>query len=256
MVIFKPEMLINLLNVLAFAEIGTFWIMIRIAVLAFAFTLLCFGVWDLCMSMQYASRGKDWPSVDGWLCEHGEGLQLPGRLHLLNLFLAQPYVGFVYFVDGKMYYERQELPTCLLFVCPAPTNKALGGSPEELDYSYLETSSHQLARFKPETRKLEILTEEGMTISSNYGTSHLGQKWGEVPQSEWDAYLPRVSVQYNRSNPQESVTVPDQLNGSELLMKSGVTAILGAVIVAGAVFFHAWVTRPSPEPDLQQGRRY
>ncbi|MCA9804837.1 MAG: hypothetical protein KC777_22865 [Cyanobacteria bacterium HKST-UBA02] len=236
--------------------------MVRIAIILVALGIFLLGGYEIMLSFTWPSNASGWQKTEGWLTDLGGeyAFRLPGRkARALRFLIQDQHVAYVFFVNDAMYYKYLELPPNLAPV-RAALNKQPAGNDNDLEDMEEDFSSgydaRPAARFNPETRKLEILTEPGTTISTNFATSHMGDKWEEVGKEAWDQYLPRVTIKYNPKNPEESITEPDFLNGAPTLFWSGVTLIIAAILLTGAIFFHAWVTKPGEEPEPYGGTRY
>jgi hypothetical protein len=245
--------------------------MIKVVIYTLALSMLCAGSWELVSSWQYSNKANNWKPIEGWLTGIGDGefdFQLPSKkLKNINFFVSQPHASFVYFVDGLMYYQSQTLPPTLGIVRSSIVDSKLlagvTGDTKSVEESFAEdmesADDRPLARYNQDTKKLEVRTEDGMTISSNYGTSHLGEKWEELPRERWDDFMPRVKIKYNPEIPQDSVTDPDLLDGAETLKWTGIWCLIGGILMIAGMRFHEWVTKPAPEPDPFRsgpGRRF
>lgn len=220
--------------------------------------VLVLGIIELQMAFQWPDDPPDWTATEGWLTDIGAeyAFQLPGKKAKAIKFLIQDqHVSFVFFDKDNLIFKRLELPPNLAPV-RAILNKT-SAAPEDWDDAF-DPNSEELpgARWDDKLKRLEVLTERGMTLSSNIGglqtTNHLGAKWEAVPKEAWDQYLPRVKLKYNPKDPNQCITTPDILNGRQTLLWSGVTFVVAAFLIAAGLIFHHWVTKPEelelPDP--------
>ncbi len=202
--------------------------MLRVLFYPLAFCLACYGLWEFLLSYQYKEKNdksKDWSVTQAKLVDRGDGIRPPGVLGMtpaafLCVLISKPYVEYRYKVNGTKYTERQQLPPCLTFVRLAIS--------KEIAQEVLPDAS--------EIKEVDLIDEQTGEIKSNLS---------EVLEERLESYLPTVTIKYNPSDPQQSVTDPDKLKGTETLFWSGIWSIILAAIAVGAMKFHEWVTKPT-----------
>lgn len=228
--------------------------MIRIAIAVAAIAVFCLGVWEFVLAFQWPGKKTDWKVADGWIADVGGEytFNLPGKARNIDFLIKDQQVTYVFFVGDQMYFKRLELPFNL-----APVQAALKKplSVEDLENFQLPNEHLPAARFNPETRQLEVMTDPGATISFSHITTHSGVKWAVVGREEWDRYMARIKVRYNPANPDQSITDPDLLNGTQTLIVSGLILVVVSLIMGGGVVFHSTVMQEDvPDPFAHQRR--
>lgn len=212
--------------------------MLKILFYPLAFCLACYGLWEFVLSFQYKAErdiAKDWTPIEARLVDRGDGMRMPGLIAInpasfLVLLISKPFVEYKYTVNGKKYHHRDQLPPTF-----APVRMVISSdiekevTPDPKDIKDLDLTQH--IRYNPETGKPEIPDLE------------------ELLEDNWDQYLPKVTIKYNPSDPEKSITDPDKLKGNETLLWSGVWCMILAGLAVGAMKFHEWVTKPTELPD-------
>jgi hypothetical protein len=204
--------------------------MLKIFFFPLAFCLACYGLWEFLLSYQYKDKqdkSKDWIVTEARLIERGDGIKPPGVLGItpaafICILISKPFVQYKYTVNGKKYEERQQLPPCLTFV-------------------RLVISKDIEEDVKPDPSELKD------TDLIDPQTGQLKSNLSDIMEERFESYLPKIQIKYNPGDPQESLTDPDKLKGTETLFWSGIWSIVLSAVAVGAAKFHEWVTKPTEE---------
>lgn len=229
--------------------------MIKVLVYSIALSLLLLSGWQFYEAFIYGGQSKDWKETNAWVIDQGEGC----TTKFVQVAMSQPFVGCVFFDNSQiLIYGQHKLPPAW----PLPISVIYRNSKSDITKTLLDpnssTNTTAFARYDSEKNKVEVLTKEGMVIQStimgNFNETKLGQEWSELYKEQYDQCLPKVRIKYNPANPAQIVTVPDDLEGGAVLLWSGLTSIISAVVLIAAMKFHESMTNPGDPYELADRR--
>lgn len=210
--------------------------MFRMLVYPLSFCAVCYGIWLIMTSNQWGeerAKGKDWLTAEARLIDTDIGI----RFNFINpityprLLLAQPSITYTYKIAGQKFEKERRLPPILTLVRLSVARKIPEvKQPDPAEIKDIDIS--QNIRYNPQTGKPEIMNLDELVADS------------------WDQYYPKVTIRYDKDNPDDSFTDPDMLMGQETLLWSGIGCIIIAIGLILAMKFHEWVTRPNDENEL------
>lgn len=189
----------------------------KVVFLTLALILACCSFFEFFLAHQHNEQLKNsthWRVAEARLTERGDELKPPEQHGFapgtfLNLFVSKPYIEYKFKVNDKKYTNRQKLPLCLTFVKVFATKENDDDSRQD-SYDLKDT---------------DLVDQTTGQLKSNLN---------EFLDEQIEGNMPKVQIKYNPNEPQESLTDPDKLNGTETLLWSGICTLVLAIIAVFA----------------------
>lgn len=189
----------------------------KLVFLTLAPILACCSFFEFFLAYRHSEQLKDstnWRVAEAHLTERGDEIKPPEQLGLapgtfLNLFVSKPYIEYKFKVNDKKYMVRQKLPLCLTFVKAFTIRENVDDSRQD-SYDLKDT---------------DLVDQTTGQLKSNLN---------EFLDEQIEGNMPKVQIKYNPNDPQESLTDPDKLNGTETLFWSGICTLVLAIVAVFA----------------------
>jgi hypothetical protein len=222
------------------------------------FCLLVYGIWLVLAAGGYKDKfekAKDWNTVEGRVVKRDEGVdfQALNPVSWIKVLLCEPSITFAYTVNGKRYVKEDKLPLCLMFARIASRGdydpQGVNEEEEKTDFETMMKESMELQRKNPGKTPDSITNHIYYDKDNSVKIRGLGTMIKNATPSEeqMDIVRPRVMVKYRAGDIENAVTAKDTIKGYECMFQSGIWSIIIAVLGAGGLFFHQWVTKPTEE---------